>query len=207
MTVYIPRHFEGDEAAARRLVADYPFAILATGGAAGVHVTHLPLLLDDDGAALIGHVARVNPHWQAFDSGATVAIFQGPHAFVSRGAYRQPADNVPTWNYAAVHVTGRPLIADAAGTRAAVERLQARFEEPGLPAIAAEKLGRLLQGIVAFRLPIERLEVKFKMSQNKPAELAGVIAALKATGRHDELATAQWMETHEVPSPRLRGEG
>ncbi len=193
MTVYIPRHFTGDEAAARRLIADHPFAILVTGGA-GVHVTHLPLLLDDDGAALIGHVARPNPHWQAFAGGETVAVFQGPHAFVSRGWYRDPGDNVPTWNYAAVHVTGRPAPLDAAGARAAVERLAARFEPPELPAIAEAKLGRLLNGIVAFRMPIERLEVKFKMSQNKPAEIAGVIAGLRAAGGHDELATARWME-------------
>lgn len=196
MSMYIPRHFVGDEATARELIAGYPFAILVTGGAAGVHVTHLPLLLDEAGTALVGHVARPNPHWQAFEGGATVAVFQGPHAFVSRGWYRDPADNVPTWNYAAVHASGRPVIVDGADTRAAVERLSARFENAALPPVAERKMGGLLQGIVAFRLPIERLEVKFKMSQNKPPEIDGVIAGLKATGRHDELATAQWMESH-----------
>jgi transcriptional regulator len=206
MTVYIPRHFTGDDATARKLIADFPFAILVTGGAAGVHVTHLPLLLDDAGAALVGHVARPNPHWQAFEEGETVAVFQGPHAFVSRGWYRDPADNVPTWNYATVHVTGRPRLCDAAATRAAVERLSARFEDPALAPVLEGKMGGLLKGIVAFELPIERLEAKFKMSQNKPAEIAGVIANLKATGRPDELATAAWMESH-VPSPRSRGEG
>ena len=196
MTVWIPRHFAGDEANGRRLIADFPFAILVTGGAGGVHVTHLPLLLDDDATGLIGHVARASPHWQAFAQGTTVAVFQGPHAFVSRGWYRDPADMVPTWNYAAVHVTGMPVLADAAATRVAVERLRVRFEEPGLPPINDEKMSRLLKALVAFRLPIEKLEVKFKMSQDKPAEIHGVIEALKATGRHDELATARWMETH-----------
>ena len=194
MTVWIPRHFAGDEASARRLIADFPFATLVTGGAGGVHATHLPLLLDDEATGLIGHVARASAHWQAFASGTTVAVFHGPHAFVSRGWYRNPADNVPTWNYAAVHVTGTPVPSDAAATRAAVERLRARFEEPGLPPINEEKTSRLLKALVAFRLPIERLEVKFKMSQDKPAEIPGVIEALKATGRHDELATARWME-------------
>ena len=196
MAVYIPRHFAGDEATARRLIADHPFALLVTGGAAGVHVTHLPLLLDDAGTALVGHVARPNPHWQAFAGGTTVAIFQGPHAFVSRGWYRDPADNVPTWNYAAVHVTGMPALLDEAGTRAALEQLAARFEPPELPPIAQDKFGKLLHGLVAFRMPVERLDVKFKMSQNKPAEIAGVIAGLRAAGGVDELATARWMETH-----------
>jgi transcriptional regulator len=195
LSIYIPRHFVGDEATARRLIAYFPFAILVTGGAAGVHVTHLPLLLDDAGAALVGHVARPNPHWQAFADGHTVAIFQGPHAFVSRGWYRDPADNVPTWNYTTVHVSGRPRICDEAATRAAVERVSARFEDPALPAVLEKKMGGLLRGIVAFELPLETLEVKFKMSQNKPAEVAGVLAGLKATGRPDELATARWMET------------
>ena len=193
--MYIPGHFVGDDATGRQLIADFPFATLVTGGAAGVHVTHLPLLLDDDGAALIGHVARPNPHWQAFAGGQTVAVFHGPHAFVSRGWYANPADNVPTWNYAAVHVSGAPQLADAAATRAAVERLSARFEGGTLPAVREDKFSRLLQGIVAFRLPIERLEVKLKMSQNKPAERAGVIAGLRASGRADDLATADWMET------------
>jgi transcriptional regulator len=194
VTVYIPRHFVGDEATARQLIADHPFAILVTAGSGGAHITHLPLLLDDAGTALVGHVARPNPHWHAFAQGETVAVFQGPHAFVSRGWYRDPADNVPTWNYAAVHATGRPRLCDEPATRAAVERLSARFEDPELPPVLEQKMGGLLKGIVAFHLPIERLEVKFKMSQNKPHEIAGVIAGLKATGRPDELATARWME-------------
>ena len=196
MTVYIPRHFVGDDATARQLIADYPFAILVTGASDGVRVTHLPLLLADDGAALIGHLARPNPHWQAFAQGTTVAIFQGPHAFVSRGWYRDPADNVPTWNYAAVHVTGRPRLCDEAQSRDAVERLSARFENPALPGVLEKKMGGLLRGLVAFHMPIEQLEVKFKMSQNKPAEIDGVIAGLEAAGGHDELATAQWMKKY-----------
>ena len=200
MTVYIPRHFTGDDAAARQLIADHPWAILVTGGAAGVHVTHLPLLLAGDGNALIGHVARPNAHWQAFEHGSTVAIFQGPHAFVSRGWYRDPADNVPTWNYAAVHVTGRPRLCDEAASRDAIERLSARFENPALPPVLEQKMGGLIRGLVAFHLPIDKLEVKFKMSQNKPAEIAGVIAGLEATGRHGELETARWMKEHPDPS-------
>jgi transcriptional regulator len=124
-----------------------------------------------------------------------VAVFHGPHAFVSRGWYEHPADNVPTWNYAAVHVSGTPVLVDEAATRDAVDRLAARFEPPSLPPIAEEKITRLLKGVVAFRLPIARLEVKFKLSQNKgPADRAGVIAGLRATGRPEDLATAEWMQ-------------
>jgi transcriptional regulator len=197
LSVYTPSHFAGDDATGRELIARYPFATMVTSAPDGPRITHLPLLLDDAGGALIGHVARPNPHWQAFANGHTVAVFQGPHAFVSRGWYRDPGDNVPTWNYATVHATTGPAqLADAAQTRAAVLKLTQRFEPPGLPPIQEEKLGKLLKGIVAFHLPIARLEVKVKMSQNKPAEIAGVIAGLRATGGADELATLRWMEAH-----------
>ena len=196
MSVYIPRHFVGDEAGARRLIEAHPFATLVTAvPGAAPHVTHLPLLLDDAGGALIGHMARPNPHWQAFEHGDTVAVFHGPHAFVSRGWYAEPGNNVPTWNYATVHVTGRPQVVDGPATRAAVERLAARFEPASLAPMAEAKVASLLKGIVAFAMPIARLEAKFKMSQNKPEERARVIAGLRATGRPDELATAAWMET------------
>jgi transcriptional regulator len=196
VSIYVPRHFVGDDATGRELMTKYPFATMVTTTPDGPHVTHLPLLLDDAGIALIGHVARPNPHWQAFAGGRTVAIFHGPHAFVSRGWYRDPADNVPTWNYATVHVTAGPAhLADAAETRAAVLDLARRFEPPELPPIQEAKLEKLFKGLVAFHLPIEKLEVKLKMSQNKPAEIAGVIKGLKDTGRSDELATARWMES------------
>jgi transcriptional regulator len=191
LTLYLPRHFAGDAAAARELIAEHPFATLVTAGAKRTpNVTHLPLLLDGD--ALVGHVARVNPHWRAFADGVTVAVFHGPHAFVSRGWYADPADNVPTWNYATVHVSGKPELCDA---RNAVEKLAARFEPPSLPPIAESKMARLVEAIVAFRLPLTRMEVKLKLSQNKSAkEVDGLIAGLEKAGEPGALATAARMQ-------------
>jgi transcriptional regulator len=194
--IYIPKHFEGDAATGRELIAAYPFATLITPAGAEVHVTHVPMLLDESGKALTGHLARPNPHWHVLEAADSVAIFHGPHAFVSRGWYGDPADNVPTWNYATAHVTGRAMLLPVDGNRVALEHLTARFEPAGLPPMSAGKLERLPQGVVAFRLPIEHLEVKLKMSQNRPAEIAGVISGLRAAGDADALATAQWMESH-----------
>ena len=195
MSIYIPRHFVGDDATGRALIADFPFATLVTGGAPGVHVTHLPLLLDQGATTLIGHMARPNPHWQAFEAGHTVAVFHGPHAFVSRGWYTSPADNVPTWNYATVHASGRPRIVGDAEARAAVELATARFEQAALPGMVEAKVAGLLRGIVAFHLPIERLEVKLKLSQNKPAtERESLMAGLAATGRAAEREVVEWMK-------------
>lgn len=194
MSLYIPRHFTGDAATGRRLIEAHPFATLVSAATGPAHITHLPLLLDNFGEALIGHLARVNPHAAVLPAVPATAIFHGPHAFVSRHWYRDPADNVPTWNYAAVHVTGTPKLLDEAATRAAVLQLAARFEPQDGPAIREEKLSALLGGIVAFALPLDRMEVKLKLSQNKPAERDGILAGLRAAGDADSIATADWMD-------------
>jgi transcriptional regulator len=196
VSIYVPEHFRGDEAAGRRLIAEHPFATLMTVAAGGaMHVSHLPLLLPDDGGAvLVGHLARANPHASVLAGAPSVAVFHGPHAFVSRGWYSSPADNVPTWNYATVHVTGTPRLCDAAASRAALQRLEARFEPPSLPPIAPDRFERLLPAIVAFEMPVERLEVKLKLSQNKAApERARLAAGLRETRREESVAVADWM--------------
>lgn len=204
MTLYVPRHFTGDAAAGRGLIAAHPFAMLVSAARDGIQVTHLPLLLDKAADALIGHVARANPHAAALAEAPATAIFRGPHAFVSRHWYGDPADNVPTWNYAAVHVTGRPRLLDAAATRAALLELAARFEPQAGPAIREDRLAGLIGGIVAFALPLERVEVKLKMSQNRPGERAGILAGLRDAGDAESLATAAFMDSL---SPLQRGEG
>lgn len=197
MSLYVPAHFVGDAAQARPFIDAYPFATLVTAANGDIHVSHLPLLLDESGAALIGHVARSNPHWGALEAGDSIAIFHGPHAFVSRGWYEHPARNVPTWNYATVHVSGRAQLQAVETNHAALEHLAACFESAGLPDVAPDLMARLPASVVAFHLPIRRVEVKFKMSQNKSAaDRAGVIAGLRATGHADALATARWMEKH-----------
>lgn len=197
MTIYIPQHFAGDDATGRRLIAEFPFATLVTSARdAEPHVTYIPMQLEGD--VLLGHIARANPHWRHFGDGPTVALFHGPHAFVSPHWYERPADNVPTWNYAVVHAHGRPEPLEGEGLRAHLERLAGHFDHGRPLPTEPERVERLLPGIVPFRMPIGRLEVKLKMSQNKtPADRRGVIAGLRATGRADSLAVAQWMEAHE----------
>ena len=195
MSIYTPREFvDRDERLALSLIRDFPFATLITAAGAEPHVTPLPMLLAD--GALWSHMARPNPHWQAFAKGATLALFQGPHAFVSPRWYEKPDDNVPTWNYAVVHAHGRPEILDEAGKRKVLDMVLARFD-PQAPTSEAKKR-KLIGGIVAFRMPVARMDAKFKMSQNKTAgDRAGVIAALRGSGRADDAAVAAWMQAHE----------
>lgn len=200
MAIYTPAHFVGhDKQAALQLIHDHPFATLITAvPGEELRITYIPLLYED--GALLGHVARANPHWQQLNKGETVALFHGPHAFVSPYWYEHPADNVPTWNYAVVHAHGKPELLDNTHNRAHLEQLFARFSDKLLPTDPT-KLERLLGGIVAFRMPIESLEAKFKMSQNKTAaDRAGVVKGLRATGCAEDAATADWMKGHEHDS-------
>lgn len=201
MATYIPRHFASDDReAALQLCRDYPFATLITASGEGEpQVTHLPLFIEDGVA--IGHFARPNPHARLVTHGTTVAVFHGPHAFVSPRWYVQPELHVPTWNFAAVHLHGKPELLDEAGTRAAVLKLTQIFEQ-GRWLPSEERLASLIRGVVGFRMPIERIEAKFKMNQNRtPADRAGVIENLRATGRPDDAAVAEWMARDTPKTP------
>jgi len=202
--VYVPNHFaETDVAKLHALVREHSFATLVSWLDGAPFATHVPLLLDAERGAfgtLIGHVARANPHARAFD-GATpaLAIFRGPHAYVSPRWYASEP-NVPTWNYVAVHVSGRPrVVDDAAQVRRVLSRTAAIYEagadEPWTPEGVASYVEKLQRGIVAFEMPIETLHGKRKLSQNKPAaDRAGVVAGLRASGDAESLAVAREME-------------
>lgn len=137
-----------------------------------------------------------------------LAVFSGPHAYVSARWYPS-VRQVPTWNYVAVHATGTPRILNDPAHSFELLRSLMTEHEAGLPEAARglgkgpreladipfAHQGKLLRGIVAFELPIERLEGKRKLSQNKkPAERLALIAGLRATGEASALAIAQLME-------------
>jgi len=204
--VYLPSAFAAHDAdAIARLVLEYPFATLVTATGAEPQISHLPMLHRADPAphgALIGHVARANPHWRLLADGPSVAVFQGPHAYVSPSWYMDPATMVPTWNYAVVHVHGNvALVDDPATTLATVKELTLRFES-GRPApwhlqLEGARLDAMVGAIVAFRMTITRVDAKFKLSQNRgAADLDGVIAGLLEDNHPEAAATAVWMDRY-----------
>ena len=189
--MFRPAHFvEDDRATLFTLMRRYDFATLVTMAGDKPVATHLPLLIDAGRGAngtLLGHVSRANKHWRGFGDGPeSLAIFQGPHAYVSPRWYAT-TPLVPTWNYAVVHAYGTPAIVDDADAKLAIiERLvttqEAVMPEPWrVDEVPGDFREVQLSGIVAFEIEITRLEGKFKMSQDKqPADRAGVIAALEA---------------------------
>jgi transcriptional regulator len=206
MTVYIPDAFAiAERAAIRRLIDEYPFVTLITPAGPEPYVTHIPLLTSDDGTvdgALIGHFARANPHWQQVGGVESTAIFHGPHAYVSPSWYEQPAQAVPTWNFTAVHVHGvLEIFDDPAETRGILDALIERFEghrpAPWKLALPDRQRDAMIGAIVAFKMPIRRIEAKFKLSQNRSRnDRVRVIAALDAEGYSEATQTAAWMRAY-----------
>lgn len=186
--MYTPSHFQVDDLAALHAqMQRHPFALLVTPYQGELHMTHLPLHLDIAGGGrgtLEGHLARVNPHCDALKAGApSVAVFRGPDAYVSPRWYLDPAKNVPTWNYVAVHAHGRPQpVENPADVLKLIGTLtdehEAYIEQPWNVREAQAHAEKLASHVLGFRLPIERLEGKFKLSQNRPpADRARVMQA------------------------------
>lgn len=202
MTLYVPSHFRVEERA--RLVdfmREHAFATLISSGEAGLHVSHVPLLIDleDDAIRLRGHVARANGQWEALEAARHVtAIFHGPHSYVSPTWY-VTHPSVPTWNYAVVHAHGKARLTEEAGLHEIVSELSARYEAGNTPPWKlseqpAAYVTSMLGMIVGFEIEVERVEGKFKLSQNRPVEIDRVADRLEACG---EAELASLMRQHQ----------
>jgi len=162
-----------------------PFAVLISTMDDGPFATHAPIFLreDQDHLILRGHVAKANPHWRYLENKSRcLTIFHGPHAYVSASNYATH-ENVPTWNYGAVHAYGDARVFSAPEELFTVlHELMGVFE----PGYAQQWAGlgevyrqRMLSHIVGFEITVTRLEAKFKLSQNRTrAEQSNVMASL-----------------------------
>ena len=199
--MYTPSRFAiSDLSLAQQLIAEHPLALLIGPDAdQQSFVSHIPLSVieDEQGWMLEGHMARANPHWNWLSQQTTaLAVFSGPSAYVSPKHY-EDLQQVPTWNYLAVHVYGSlSLIDEPKDKDALLKRLIGRHE----PAYAAQWRGlpeeyqqRMLQAIVGFRLRVTRWEGKFKLSQNRSAAERERIQQSYREGTAQEQSVAQWM--------------
>ena len=206
MTLYVPPHFRVEE---RAELVDFmrhnAFATLVSAGDAGLYASHIPLLVDvvGDKVMLRGHVARANAQWEALEGAKhVVAIFHGPHAYVSPTWY-VTHPSVPTWNYAAVHATGTARLADEDELHEIVSELSGIYEAGNNPPWRLSEqpsnyVSGMLTAIVGFEIEVGKLEGKFKLSQNRPVEIERVAARLEASG---EKALAELMREH-APAPK-----
>lgn len=203
-TVYTPPAFQvQDPQKLAAFMSQHSFATLVSTVEGRPFATHLPLLYDPQGGPsgrLLGHMARANSQWSSMTQQQVLAIFQGPHAYISPRAYLTKVA-VPTWNYAVVHAYGTPqLVTDADAFAAIIERTIARYEgtspEAWQDQLPAETRGKLMQAIVGFEIPITHLEGKFKLGQNRSREdIAGVYNALSQSTEPQDRALADFMKS------------
>lgn len=201
--MYIPRSFaESDLDALHDFIEQNSFGVLVSQVDGSPFATHLPLFLDRKNGScgtLTGHVARANPHWRHLTGQSVLAMFNGPHAYISPTWYE--AENVvPTWNYVACHVYGDvTLIEDDDSLLDLLQRSASIYESsqprPWSLDSTAAYVSPLLKQIVGFRMEISRIEGKFKLSQNHPIERREkVVTALRARGGENAEAIANAME-------------
>ena len=203
--MYTPQHFEAtDPALLIELMRRFSFATLVTMHEGRPLASHLPFLVYPDAGdrgCLVAHMARANEQWRDFASGAeALVIFQGDHTYITPSWYTVHP-SVPTWNYMVVHAHGVPkVIADDEQVRevlgALVDTHEAAFEAPWPMNLPDQYMRKMMRGIVAFEIPISRLEGKFKLSQNRSAiDRQRVIDALDAGGDPVEQRVAAMMRT------------
>jgi transcriptional regulator len=197
--MYTPKFNQvSDRANLLEAMRSYSFAILF-GPGAELRATHLPLIVRDEGdhGTLLGHFARANQHWSALANQETLAVFPGPHSYVSPALYTEPL-SVPTWNYIAIHAYGTlSLIEEGAAKNALLEGLIAVHDPGYLASWRAMPEGfrrTMLAGIMGFRIPISRIEGKFKISQNRAPEERRNVQSAHASGGDDQKELAKWME-------------
>ncbi|WP_439627106.1 FMN-binding negative transcriptional regulator [Gemmata sp.] len=206
--MYVPPAFaETDPSVLGAFIRRHSFGLLVSHVGSEPFATHLPFLLDtaaEPHGTLVGHVARANPHWHHLDGQQALAVFSGPHAYVSPTWYA--AENVvPTWNYTAVHAYGRVTLVHKAEPLLEIVRETVAYYEAAMPTQWAfdgstQFAARLVTQIVGFRIEIERLEGKFKLSQNHPLERREKVAtALLAQGDENAVGVAELMRRTLTP--------
>ena len=204
--MYIPRlNQETDLATLQDFMTAYNFAILVTHDDDGLNAPHLPLILDRERGeygTLIGHMARANKQWKAFDAREVLIIFNGPHAYISPTWYENHP-SVPTWNYATVHAYGVPIVTDDQQTtdqalHALVKHQEKDRNPEWVMELPDDYMDTLRKAIVAFEIPITRLEGKFKLSQNKSdKDKENVISELMKSEYGGDVATGELMRNRQ----------
>jgi transcriptional regulator len=201
--MYVPAVYaESDLATLHAFIEAHSFGLLCSVDGGAPFASHLPFLLERPAGplgTLTGHMARANPQWWHADGKPVLAVFSGPHAYVSPAWY-EAEQVVPTWNYVAVHAAGTfRAVHDPAALRQILDASVAFFEQarpaPWRLEGPPEFIDRMVRGIVGFRVEVERIEGKWKLSQNQPPERrARVVRGLRAEGGADGEAIAMLMQ-------------
>lgn len=199
--MYMPPAFSvSDIQLCYQLIENYSFATLIA--IPEMEISHLPLFLhkENDKYIIRGHMAKANPLVHQFENTVDVlCIFNGPHGYISPTYYQSDALNVPTWNYAVVHVKGRGRLTNKDSLINTLDFSVHKFESlrdtPWSIDWKNELATKKLNGIVGFEIEITDIQGKFKLSQNRTLdEQSNVVNGLTQSNNHDDNALAIFMQ-------------
>lgn len=198
--MYLPKHFKiEDEEEIYDFIQEYGFATLFSHHNGEPYATHLPLMLNKSENALYGHFARPNHQWKDIGNQEVLVVFQGPHCYISPSWY-ETTKAVPTWNYVSIHLYGKmEIIEDRKVMFDSLNDLVNKYERPDSPYnlndVEHNYIEGLSKGIVAFRIKINKIEAKAKLSQNHPVERQElIIMNLENISNQDNLKIASLMK-------------
>jgi transcriptional regulator len=203
--MYIPKFFaETDEEKLVEFMREFNFAALITAENDVPFATHLPFIIEqrNNKIYLLAHLAKANPHWQQFENKQVLVIFAEPHAYISPLHYEK-TENVPTWNYIAVHAYGNIKTFSQAENLVLLEKQVEAFDknyfETNWQKISGEYKTNLAKGVVAFEIEVTDLQGKKKLNQNKPGkDTQNVIEAFEKSDNANEQLIAEYMkEVHQ----------
>jgi transcriptional regulator len=200
--MYVPAIYNNEnKTEINAFLQENSFGILVNQTDGKLCATHIPLELETNKVGrqiLQGHISKENPQWRGFtDNDQVLAIFPGPHSYISSSWYDH--ENVPTWNYIAVHVYGRIKIIEGDAVIEVLKKLVDKYEKKSKNPTRIEDLSAttMLQarGIVAFEIEIEEIQATKKMSQNRDDKnFQNIISELQKTNENQSIATANEMK-------------
>ncbi|MER0468922.1 FMN-binding negative transcriptional regulator [Bacillus cabrialesii subsp. cabrialesii] len=198
--MFIPAPFKLNESEAYDVIRENGFATLFSTHEGLPFATHLPLLMSADKACLYGHFALQNPHWKDIGGQSVLAVFHGPHCYISPSWY-ETNKAVPTWNYVAVHVYGEVELLEDEELEDSMNDLVLKYETPDssykLDDIDPAFLAGLHKGVKGFKISISKIEGKAKLSQNHSLlRQTLVMNQLNQIPHTDEQRIASLMKEH-----------
>ncbi|MFJ5717892.1 FMN-binding negative transcriptional regulator [Neobacillus sp. NPDC093127] len=198
--MYIPKYFKiDDEEIVYDFIEKYSFATLFSQHNGEPYATHLPLIVDKGERALYGHFARPNEQWKDIENQQVLVVFQGPHCYISPSWY-ETSKAVPTWNYVSIHLYGKmEIVDDQNEIYNSLNDLVNKYESPdssyNLNEVESSFIEGMSKGIVAFKIKIEKIEAKAKLSQNHSVERQElVIKQLENTSEQNNKQIASLMK-------------
>lgn len=201
--MYTPQHYKNEDLSeVKAFIKGNSFGILVNTADGKPWATHIPLELevDDNGNdILVGHMSRANPQWhRCKENPEVLCIFNGPHGYVSSSWYKE--EDVPTWNYIAVHIYGTITLLDEDAVLASLHRLVDNYEQGSkapvsLHDMSVKTMGQI-KGIVGFKVVISDIQATYKLSQTRRHDHAKIIQKLEETQDFGAHGIAKAMKTH-----------